>query len=831
MSQIRRPRSNAFSTALRKLFSVHRRNTRTPRRLQLECLEDRLVPAVIDVTTLSDGTGPGTLRSAIAQANTNDANNDTTNTIDLTVAGTYNIGQSGLGALAIFSNAAATQSGLSLTIENTSDGNVAISGDNSTRVFDINPNDILPTNPNGSLGAVTITGVTIENGVAQSGNGATGGGGIRDQGPVDLTLNNDIVTNNSATADGGGISMENLTSTHWTLTLTNTTVSNNQAEDAGGGVEEDGTGQVNIINSTIADNGCVNQGGGVWLDAINGGTATLNVTNSTVSGNTAGLLGGGIGNAGTSTVTITTSTVAHNFTAGNGGGFANASTLGNTPAGTLIVQNSLFLDNSAVAVAGGIEEGNVLTITNSEIKGNVAGDNGGMPKVTTGGGQIPGIGGGLLVYGGTLTLTDSTIADNRADGGGGIELLGTVNATITNSTIVGNSALLGGGGGILVDPFSDVALTLLNDTITNNFAIGGGGGLVDMNNGLGDNFSFQNTIIAGNTATAGAPDVGGGPTTDLGGNLIGISVNGSSNFGFTANTDQTGTVGNPLNPQFGPLTNNGGPVAGAPGDPMTVETEALLPGSPAIGKGVANGAPATDERGFNRLSPPDLGAFQFQNAALTIAVTPTTPSVTVNGSETFAITVTNSSGNALPADNSPLTVALSPGLTASGPLTFPVGALAAGQSQTFTITATATTLGTQTLTASLTSADANPNTASGSAAVTVVANTPPTSPPPTTHTPVGALTLFGFGFGPSGLDVFEVDSQGDVFAQGFGISGLSGAPLFVASDAVFTNLSLRSGALVADLVSGSGQPFLMEMLNFSDPFVFRALLNALFAGK
>ena len=104
------------------------------------------IPTVIDVTTLADGTGPGTLRSAIAQANTNNANGITNNTIDITVAGTYNIGQSGLGELAIFSNATATQSGLSLTIQNTSGGTVAISGDNNNRVFDINPNVITPAN-------------------------------------------------------------------------------------------------------------------------------------------------------------------------------------------------------------------------------------------------------------------------------------------------------------------------------------------------------------------------------------------------------------------------------------------------------------------------------------------------------------------------------------------------------------------------------------------------------------------------------------------------------------------------------------------------------------
>ena len=106
------------------------------------------------------------------------------------------------------------------------------------------------------LGAVTINGVTIENGLAQPGDAAAGsGGGIRDQGPVDLTLNNDIVTNNTATADGGGISMENIASTKWTLTLNNTTVTNNHAGDAGGGIEEDGTGKVeHQAGSMITDN-------------------------------------------------------------------------------------------------------------------------------------------------------------------------------------------------------------------------------------------------------------------------------------------------------------------------------------------------------------------------------------------------------------------------------------------------------------------------------------------------------------------------------------------------------------------------------------------------
>ena len=32
--------------------------------------------------------------------------------------------------------------------------------------------------------------------------------------------------------------------------------------------------------------------------------------------------------------------------------------------------------------------------------------------------------------------------------------------------------------------------------------------------------------------------------------------------------------------------------------------------------------------------------------------------------------------------------------------------------------------------------------------------------------PVGSLSRFALGLGPTGIDLFEVDSRGDVFAQG-----------------------------------------------------------------
>jgi predicted outer membrane repeat protein len=271
-----------------KAFASGRCKTAAPRssrvRSQLELLEDRLVPAVIDVNTLADipltqlQPGQVTLRDAIQIANTN---GDATNTINLTLPGVYQITLTGTpgetdnkaGEFAILPTAG------NLTIQNTSGSSVVVDGGGKNRVFDINPR-FDPANPTPKF-TVTLQGFTIENGFASDTANPDGpnasGGGIRDQGNASLTLNNVIVTNNSATADGGGISMENTVNTPWTLTLNNSTISNNHAGDAGGGIDEDGSGKVFVNFSTITGNSSVNQGAGIWLDAIQVGTVFQSV--------------------------------------------------------------------------------------------------------------------------------------------------------------------------------------------------------------------------------------------------------------------------------------------------------------------------------------------------------------------------------------------------------------------------------------------------------------------------------------------------------------------------------------------------------------------------
>src|SRR5262245_49255783 len=191
-----------------------------PRRPAVECLEDRLAPAVFNVNSLADVLNPApgvvTLRSAIAMANQTPGSN----TINLTVAGTYKITTPGAGEdnnatgdFDIIPNAA-SPAGSTLTIQNVSGGRVVVDGNHLDRVFDINPGNL--TAP--AKFTVLLQGFTVRNGDARGDGAAGSGGGIRDQGNVSLTLTDMTVTNNRATADGGGIVMENVVSTPWTLT-------------------------------------------------------------------------------------------------------------------------------------------------------------------------------------------------------------------------------------------------------------------------------------------------------------------------------------------------------------------------------------------------------------------------------------------------------------------------------------------------------------------------------------------------------------------------------------------------------------------------------------
>src|SRR5205807_2039588 len=159
----------------------------------------------------------------------------------------------------------------------------------------------------------------------------------------------------------------------------------------------------------------------------------------------------------------------------------------------------------------------------------------------------------------------TTISGNRTAGSeGGFDFAGTqlnlLGDSITNNT-AGASA-----GGVLV--FATNGGTIRNTTISGNRAAGDAGGVEsDLMGGT--------PTVAGNTANATrGPDLNG-VFTSQGFNFIGVDSDISEGFTNGVKNDQVGSVAVPKVALLGPLQNNGGPTF----------SQALLPGSPALGKG------------------------------------------------------------------------------------------------------------------------------------------------------------------------------------------------------------------------------------------------------
>ncbi|MEP6819542.1 MAG: choice-of-anchor Q domain-containing protein [bacterium] len=367
---------------------------------------------------------------------------------------------------------------------------------------------------------------------------------------------------------------------NFALTISGLTINNGVSHNSGGGVGVDG-GALTLTDCVIADNFAPGGGGGISFF----GNAKLKVTNCKFNGNVTTFSDGG-------GILVTT-------------GEAEAE-----------ITNCTFNDNSA-NIGGGISAGlSKMTITNSTFTNNSA---------TNDGGGVAYLGFDLTQH--VLTINNSTFKNNSADFEGGAivnipsaNLGGTLD--VTNCTVSGNFAGLNAGG--IFNKGAGV-LNVTNSTVSGNSANNDGGGVMRG----GGTVQVESSIIAGNTAfNLGGKDVSGA-FTSAGFNLIGNTDNST---GFTVATDQTGTTASPLDPKLDPagLQNNGG----------RTQTIALIPTSPAIDKGTANGltgALAFDQRGtgFTRtfddpaITPAtggdntDIGAFERNPAAPTPTPTPT----------------------------------------------------------------------------------------------------------------------------------------------------------------------------------------------------------------
>jgi CSLREA domain-containing protein len=334
-----------------------------------------------------------------------------------------------------------------LTITGPGPSQLTVSGENASRIFVVTGDGI----------TVSISGMTIDKGFGQNSKGA-------------------------------GVSASSSTSSPISLTLDHVVISN-------------------CINATLS--GGYPHGGGVGMDG-----GILTITNSTISGNSAGYSGGGIAIMNDSSANMTNVIVDNNQVtdpSGSGGGVSLKSNPG----------FSSTLSN--------------VTISNNKVTGT------------------SGIGGGLYVQYHTLTLTQSTVTLNSAgDDGGGLYLFDST-TNINSSTINGNNttglANSDGGGIVNLGNGSTSALTIINSTLFGNTANHGTGGAI-YNQASGGSSSNVATIIAKNSTivgnNAGASNSGGGIYVSTAGGSE-ISTFTLSNSIVYGNTISSGIIGENCN--------------------------------------------------------------------------------------------------------------------------------------------------------------------------------------------------------------------------------------------------------------------------------------------
>jgi len=192
---------------------------------------------------------------------------------------------------------------------------------------------------------------------------------------------------------------------------------------------------------------------------------TLTLTNSAVSGSSAGRDTG-------------CRTTDPNLLCSEGGGIWNA--------GTLTLMNSTVSGNTAPFGGGISNRDGSLTVIDSVIRMNSA-------DGCRVGDAFCSFGGGLW-NSGMLTVENSTVSGNASNWAGGIFNRGVREPTIRNSTISGNAAGFDGGGLLNFE-----TLTLIDSTVADNVAGQSGGGIANERDGT---LEVTNSTLSGNSAVA-----------------------------------------------------------------------------------------------------------------------------------------------------------------------------------------------------------------------------------------------------------------------------------------------------------------------------------------
>jgi putative cofactor-binding repeat protein/predicted outer membrane repeat protein len=315
--------------------------------------------ASITVTTTADS-GPGSLRDAIVAASSGDVIG-----FDPALAGQTISLTTGQIAIA-----------KPLTLNGPGAANLAISGNNASRIFTI-------------TAAANITGLTFENGKTSQ-----NGGAILAATSAALTISDSVFSKNSSPFGGGALFITGAVSI-----LRCTFSGNTVMEGNAGGAIFANNGTLTLDHSIVSGNSSV---GGFGLGAGIYSAASVTVTESTISGNTIDFAGtgGGFYNAGVAT--FRNSTVSGNSAGEGGQGGAVYNQSGGRLATTVTILNSTIAGNAASpsGQGGGIFNDSTVSLSNSTLAQNSAGSDGS--------------GGGIFNNGATLNVANTIFAGNTA---------------------------------------------------------------------------------------------------------------------------------------------------------------------------------------------------------------------------------------------------------------------------------------------------------------------------------------------------------------------------------------------------------------------------------
>ena len=632
------------------------------------------------VTSTADTLDPGTLRSALAQAQDGD-----TITFDLPAGSTITLT---LGQLEL-PPALEAQAGVDIELVNpTGSDGLTIEAAPYSRAFDFY---FYPATP----GTVTISGLTI------TGGNVEGDGGGINAWNTNLELTDVVLDDNDATGDGGGLSVYN-----GSLLMQSSTASGNTAGDGGGVSAEQGEaqgdlGDVTIRNSTLSGNLADGSGGGAAIygadyvvvdgsstritgnSALFGGGVAVGygysvaVEQAVFTGNTAGVIGGGLLVGYSYTLDVDGATISSGNAASLGGGAAVFGVYGPAEISDSRITGNLAqgLDVGKYLGAGILMgRNNGLEVLDTTISGNISNGTGGGVAIFNYvgivadalGAEVGGDAGAVQAADAQYGLVDferTTISGNDAlDGDGGGIWIGPNDRDVQllNSTVSGNTAPSGAGGGVYAGyaGFGGKYVSLDHSTIVDNTAAYAGGVAAGGQRRLaaaaygpyGSSYvRADHTIIAGNVGTEYANDVGGAIEARY-------SLVEDTSSGYIV--DIEGNIFND-DPELLELADYGGPT----------ETHLPEPGSPVIDAGddAIEDAPDLDQRQLDRIegSRIDIGSVEA-NDLVTVTVAATTPTAveggtpgvftfTRTGPTTSALTIGYSvTGTAGPEDFTPL---------------------------------------------------------------------------------------------------------------------------------------------------------------------------------